>query len=464
MKPVGTLLLRSAALLTVGAALIAGTAIGENTEGQTAEPKKVVAAASDTADTGGTAPKQKAKDNQQKADTGLGGGVVSSPKSRGLFRYSRKGLEIGNKETLCRAKINGRSQLRYSTPFRSSPRRPGHFEREDEDDFRFRRARFKMEGHAFRPWIAYKFEEDLVNTLVLNARMTIKKLDWFQVRFGQWKIDYSRERSVSSGKQTFADRSIVNREFTPDRQKGVEFLGHVMKQTPGDSWYYVGVFSGNGRGLHTPRERKVDNEDGAPMWMARYQWNFLGRDLEYSSSDIEYGENGIEYHEKPTAALAFATVHNRGRYTLFSSSGGGQLDGFEAGLPGQYLLRQFMEETSFKYRGVALQHEFHWKRIFDRVNAEATYMRGSFLQAGYFFHNLIPTIPRQLEVATRYAFVDPNTHTGGDLRTERSFAVNWFFDGHANKLTFDTSRYSLDRIEGPGLSDRQFRLQWDVTF
>ena len=464
MKPVGTSLLRSLALLAVGATFIARIAAGENTEGQAAEKGTVAAATPDPADNGVITTKQKPEDSQAKAGSPLGASAVSSPKGRGLFRYNRKGLEIGNKETLFRAKINGRSQLRYSAPFRSSPRRPGYFEREDEDDFRFRRARFKMEGHAFRPWIAYKFEEDLVNTLVLDALMTIKKLDWFQVRFGQWKIDYSRERSVSSGKQTFVDRSIVNREFTPDRQKGVELLGHILKETPGDSWYYVGVFSGNGRGLHTPRECRVDNQDGASMWMARYQWNFLGRDLKYSSSDIEYGSGGIEYHHKPTAALAFATVHNRGRYTRFSGSGGSQLDGFEAGLPGQYSLRQFMEGTSFKYRGVSLQHEFHWKRIFDRVNADTTYMRGSFLQAGYFFHNLMPSIPKQLEFATRFAFVDPNTHTGGDLRTELSYGVNWFFEGHANKLTFDTSRYTLDRLDGPGLSDRQFRLQWDVSF
>ena len=443
--------------MTLGLVLSTQTAHPEATQEKAGAEKPKVAAASDAGNAGVITAKSEPQDQQQRADTRPQQSVVAPASRKRLFRYSRKGLKIGDKETLFSAKINGRSQLRFSSPFRSAPRSPDHFKRQDEGNFRFRRARFKMEGHAFRPWIAYKFEEDLVNTLVLDARMTIKKLDWLQVRFGQWKIDYSRERSVSSSKQMFADRSIVNREFTPDRQKGVELLGHVMKKTPGDSWYYVGVFSGNGRGLYTPSESKLDHDDGAPMWMARYQWNFLGRDLKFSYSDLED-------HKRPTAALAIATVHNRSRFTRFSSSGASQLDGFEAGVPGQYSLRQFMEETSMKYRGLSLDHEFHWKRIFDRVNSRTTYMRGSFLQAGYFFHHLVPKIPRQLEVATRYGFVDPNTHTGGDQRTEVSFAVNWFFEGHNNKLTFDTSRYSLDRLDSSGLTDRQFRVQWEVTF
>ena len=42
--------------------------------------------------------------------------------------------------------------------------------------------------------------------------------------------------------------------------------------------------------------------------------------------------------------------------------------------------------------------------------------------------------------------------------------VNWFFYGHGNKLTFDTSRYSLGQLNAPDLNDTQMRLQWDVSF
>ena len=380
-------------------------------------------------------------------------------KKRSFFRYGRKGLQIGEKgQGRFGAKVNIRSQKRFSSPFRSAPRKESHFARADENDFRFWRARFRMDGHVFTPWVKYNYEYDLVDTRNLNAFVTISKWEWLQLRFGQWKVDYSRERSDSSGKQQFADRSIVNRAFTLDRQKGAALLGRVMKGTLGDSRYYVGVFTGNRRGFRTaPGKSELDHGDGSPMLAARYQWNFLGRDVGYSQSDLKY-------HEKPAAALSFGAARNRSRYTRFSSSDGGRLDGFEPGLLGQYSLRQFMEEAAMKYRGFSLQHELHWKRIEDNVNVQTTFMRGSYVQAGYFFHYLFPRIPKQLELGARYALVDPNRVRPDDLQKELAFVANWFFYGHANKLTFDTSRYSLARNGAEDLKDTQVRLQWDVSF
>jgi hypothetical protein len=385
--------------------------------------------------------------------------LPESKKKPSLFKYGRSGLQIGEKDKgRFSAEVNIRSQMRFSSPFRDAPRRESQFGGEGEQDFRFQRARFKVEGHAFTPWIDYKYEHDLVGNRLLDAQMTIGKWESLQFRFGQWKADYSRERMDSSGKQQFADRSIVNRTFTLDRQKGATVLGRLMKGTVGDSRYYVGVFAGNGRGFRTPSgAAKLDHSDGSPLVMARYQWNFLGRDVGHSQSDLEY-------NEKPAAALAFGAARNRSRYTRFSSSGGGQLDGFEPGQPGQYALRQFMEEATMKYRGLSLQHELHWKSVEDTVTTNMTHMRGAYVQAGYFFHHMLPQIPKQLEVGTRYAMVDPNRGQVNDRQKELAFVVNWFFDGHRDKVTFDTSRFSLAQREESDLKDTQVRLQWDVSF
>jgi len=368
-------------------------------------------------------------------------------------RWERSGTHIGEKgKGRFSAKVNVRSQLRFAQPFKSAPRKESHFTREGDGETYFRRARFKAQGHIYAPWITYKYEHDLVGNRDLDARITIKKFEWLQFRFGEWKVDYSRERMDSSGKQQFADRSIVNRAFTLDRQKGVTVLGRLAKGTRFDSRYYVGAFTGNGRGW-IDRDG-LDNKDGSPLVMARYQWNFLGRDVGHSQSDIGYSE-------KPVAAIAVGTARNRSRFTRFSSSGGGNLDGFDLGENGQYSLRQFMEETTVKYRGLSLQHELHWKRIKDNLNpGRMTYMRGAYLQAGYFFHHMFPKIPRQLELGGRYAFVDPDRVLDGDMQKEFAVVVNWFFYGHGNKLTLDTSRFKLGR----DLHDTQVRLQWDVSF
>lgn len=382
--------------------------------------------------------------------------VEKDEKPLRLIRYRGKGLEIGHKgKTSSYAKVSIRSQLRFSSPFASAPRKESHFASEDENDFRFRRARFKIDGHLLTPWINYKFEHDLVGGRIIDARMTIAKYEWLQFRFGQWKADYSRERMDSSGKQQFVERSIVNRAFTVDRQKGAMILGRLMKGKWSDSTYYVGAFAGNGRGFL--RRNDLEHVDGAPMLIARYQWNFLGIDPGHSGSDLAY-------HHDPAAAIAIATTTNRSRYTRYSSGGGSQLDGFELGAPGQYSLKQYLAEFHVKFRGLAIQHEFHTKRIRDNVNITTTNMRGAYVAAGYFFHHMFRRVPKQLELGTRYAIVDPNIGTGGNMQKEVSFLVNWFFDGHSNKLSLDTSRYSLGRVGDVALKDVQVRVQWDVSF
>ena len=73
-------------------------------------------------------------------------------------------------------------------------------------------------------------------------------------------------------------------------------------------------------------------------------------------------------------------------------------------------------------------------------------------------------IPKQLEIGARWGIVDPNRGRASDLQKEAALVVNWFFYGHGNKLTFDTSRYSLGQLNAPDLNDTQIRLQWDVSF
>lgn len=409
--------------------------------------------ASPIAGTRPTEPAEEPADRPRDPDsnfTRTGEGTPPTANSGARLKYSRKGLQIESSSKNFKARINWRSQLRFSTPYDDAPRRTSHFSAPDENAFGFERARFKMKGNLVRPWLEYDFEHDLVGNRVLNLQFTLAKFDWLQLRVGQGKVNFNRERVDSSGRQQFAERSIVNREFTLDRQKGVAIEGHLFEGRRADAWYSAGVYTGTGRGANS-------DHDGHPMWVARYQWNFLGRDLDFSQSDVEH-------HDKPVASIAFGAATNRGRYTRFSSSGGGHLDDFQPGLPGQYSLRQFVEETALKYRGFSLQHEYHWKHVTDHIAGRETDLRGSYVQAGYFFHNLMPRIPRQLELGARFAFVDPRVGLARDLRQETALVANWFFEGHDNKLTFDFSKLTLARAEQPGLSANQVRLQWDVSF
>jgi hypothetical protein len=138
---------------------------------------------------------------------------------------------------------------------------------------------------------------------------------------GQWKANFNRERAASSGEQQFAERSIVNEVFTIDRQQGLMLMGHVFRGSPFDAWYHAGVFTGMGRGGGS-------NDDQRMMWLGRYQWNLLGRDLDPEEGDFERSP-------RPVAALAAAAARNRSPFTRFSTSGGGELPGWER-TPGQH--------------------------------------------------------------------------------------------------------------------------------
>ena len=116
------------------------------------------------------------------------------------------------------------------------------------------------------------------------------------------------------------------------------------------------------------------------------------------------------------------------------------------------------------YRGFAWQQEYHSKAINDYVNTTTTTLVGSYAQLGYFLHELIAAVPSPLELATRYAYYDPDTDITDDLQHELSFAANWFFHGHLNKLTADVSHLFFESpIQGQEDGWR-FRLQWDVSF
>jgi hypothetical protein len=252
----------------------------------------------------------------------------------------------------------------------------------------------------------------------------------------------------SSGTQQFAERSIVTPYFTVDRQQGLALFGRLWEGRLADSWYNVAVNSATGRG----GEGSVEQ----PMVLGRWQWNFLKRNLPFSQSDYAY--------KKPAASLAIAGATWQGPYTSFSTQGGGELDGFPVGDEGTYRVGQAMVETALQGRGFSYQQEYHWKKIEDTVNRTITRLEGGYLQIGYFFHALLEWVPRPLELAARIARVDPDVAKADDLIREATFAANWFFSGHRNKLTLDVSFLDREAAEPEKRQETRVRIQWEVSF
>ena len=392
-------------------------------------------------------------------------------KEQGLKKpkHHKKGFHFESDDGLFSTNLQWRAQMRFGNPGDGDPITTADFRTDPKtSNFELRRVRMKIGGHGYKPWIKYYFEVDLQpsrkytggssasTSRVIDWRLDVQPWQEFGFRIGQWKINLNRERVDSSGRQQFVERSIVNSIFTIDRQVGVMVKGRLFKGTHADMRYYAGIFNGEGRA--------VDNANEQMMKMARLQWNVLGRDLKWRQSDVKR-------HEKPALQIAGGWAGNKGPCTKWSSSGCGNLGGFtdETDANGsRFDIDQYVAEVAYKYQGLSIQSEYHWKEIED-TEAKTTHdLKGAYAQVGYFFNELNESIPEELELAFRYAFVDEpdsNETTLTSNREEYTVAANYFIAGHNNKITVDYSYLTLnDASDTMFSSENRVRVQWDVSF
>lgn len=381
--------------------------------------------------------------------TGLGGLQVEGQSGWWIPKQRDLGLEWASADRRFWVNPWLRAQLRYSDPFDEDPRRVSDFDEEPGSEFEFRRARLKMEGQLGTPNLTFYYEHELSGDHpLLDLRVDFNLRGWHG-RIGQYKVLYNRERVDSSGKQTFAERSISTYAFTLDRQRGAALARQWGAETRANQWLMLGVYEGDGRD-------PGPSGDGL-MYVARWQWAFLGPDLPFSQGDLQF-------LDKPAATLAFGAATVEGPYTRFSSSGGGQLDGFTAGADDRYTLTQFLQEFAWHFRGYEIQQEYHVKRIDDNELESESTLRGGYAQFGKLWNAPLGRWGLPAGLALRYAQVDWDDTPADRVQREWSLAGNVFFEGHNNKLTVELSRVEVDEAGVGAGDDIRLRAQWDVSF
>lgn len=374
----------------------------------------------------------------------------SADSTRFRVHYGDKGFEFRTAGNEFLLQIQSRLQFRFATPADQDPVTFDDFIGEPRSVFKVNRARLKVGGHAYKTWLKYYWEYELSQSNLLDFRIMIERWKWMHVKVGQWKVEFTRERFISSGEQQLVDRSLINRAFTIDRQQGITIYGHLDGKGAADVNYWVAVLTGTGRGNSSA-------DDNDLMYFGRLQWNFLGREVTFEGSDLDVTP-------KPAAIVAVAAVTNRSPYTRFSQAGGGALEGFEVGAPGQYRVNQINLETAFKYRGFSWQSEMHWKDVINKLDDDAvTHFQGYYVQAGYLFHQWLSWWPKPLELAARHATYRPHVNLDDDAQTESSLDLNWFFNGHKNKLTAEVTHFNFLNDNLDFTKGWRYRLQWEIS-
>ena len=358
----------------------------------------------------------------------------------------------------------------------------------DGSSFNLRTARLYFMGHLFNPDLKFYVQlagESNENAqspgalTMLDANFTSTHIPWLNVQVGQFKVYFDRTQVNSTAAMQFASRALVMDAFTGSAVNRRDIGITIMNDEEVYPFnYYFGIFNGEGPLVNrfaqfTSEEATVGcpggqtsgnpfpSPAGCPtnsrnlnanlrssisqlMYTARLQWNILGR--------AGYGEGDIAYSETPQMVVGGGYVYNPGVNTS-TDNGFVGIDlanlNFRralATLGNARILGQGIVDFStwtldyaFKYRGFSFQTAY-WFRNVVRHNKGLPCLQtatsggpctafapgqygnqfGWYAQSGYYL------IPRKVELAARYAYWDPDTHSGGDLIKQVDVSLNWF--------------------------------------
>lgn len=391
-------------------------------------------------------------------------------KSKPLSYKLGKGFTFSSDDEKFQLSIGGRLQARYS--FLDRDQDSGNSTQvQDVSQWQIRRMKIWMGGHAYTKDLTYLLQVDATQTsstpssgtgnagakFIDHAYLNYRVIDEFQVLVGQTKVPFGRQWLTSSGALSFVDRSIASDAFRPGYDIGVKLNGKIAK---GLVNYDLGGYGGKGQGITSGTN---DNS-----LAARIAFNPLG-DLAYSEADLEptakplvsvganYFYDRLQYTRGATAAASTFETTNQN----FMSSNGWLTSGsaFRRGMQSEKVaVNLFGVDTAFKWMGAYAVAEYLLGQAEGDHSSAILRAQGYFLQAGYC------VIPKTLEVAVRWSYVDPDRDAANDLRTELGGAVSYYFNKHNLKLQGDVINLHTQRTATVQTDEMQYRLQAQLIF
>lgn len=340
-------------------------------------------------------------------------------------------------------RINSWVQLRH-TYFDSDGPNP------DQNTFSFERLRLSFGGHVFSPDLQYYFQFDgnsdtqsqltlldYYATYDIGHNILCLHADELGIKFGKWKVPFSRSREETARKMQFGERSISNLFFDLDRAIGIG-LYSVMEQFTVPMYLETAIFNGFNTGnVATNRTGGLDRNFG---WSARVFSDVIG----------EFGDDGepdLKWHDQPAlrlgAGTAFTRFHRAGNdaeYSLPTVVDSG--DPLARLLPADvtaYDMSMFTVDGHFKWCGLSVIAEYYWRYIarFSGAAVPGLFDRGFNLQTGYFI------VPHKLEALARWSrIVGDSGMLGADDQSSDEFGCGWawYWKGHNAKI-INTANY-----------------------
>ncbi|HZE89486.1 MAG TPA: porin [Verrucomicrobiae bacterium] len=326
--------------------------------------------------------------------------------------------------------------------------------------FAVQRIRLILSGGMFKPWLKYEFEWEFANTTgtndnkVKDAAISVTKWNMATIKMGQFKTPFSLEEITSDTRLEFVDRSITDAKYAPSREQGFTLNGLTKDKKFG---YNVGMFNGGG-------EAKPQDDQGL-MYAGRAWWDPTG-EYRLAESANDAPEKNIfhvgvavrtgETQRGTATAGVFENPNNETAYNL---------------------------ELAWRYHRLFATGEYFLMadELQNPTVAPTVRSDGWHAQVGYMI------TPKNLEVALRYAEIDPDEDIVNDKVAEERVALGYYFIGHNLKVQVDGGRVSYGSAVSdpayPGIAlrglpiptgtrlagiqhytDSQYRLQMQLRF
>jgi hypothetical protein len=318
---------------------------------------------------------------------------------------------------------------------------------EDSGYFNIPRARLRLDGFAWYPWLKYKIQYDFTGNADLcpsggsGCDPTLRRPDlrdlyfdvtrapWSSVRFGQFKAPFGQQELTSSGNQEFVDRSIASERFAPSRQQGVMLYGASFKRVFG---YEGGLFNGNAR-------NKNANDNPGYMYVLR-----LHLDHNYEEMD-KLSEAATDNPQVVKWTVGAAYMYNTIEQSLATTAEELEQDTFE----GFFAL---------KYKRLFVLADYYARTVEQTAPGPDIDLDGFNAQVGLF------VVPSRIEVALRYSEVDPDKDLEDDSETEARIGFGWYFSAHDLKFQADYGQLQNDSKAPAEDTQDIFRAQVQIVF
>jgi phosphate-selective porin OprO and OprP len=341
--------------------------------------------------------------------------------------------------------ISNRLQMRYTHELPDDAvTLPGTADPGDSrGSFRIRRAKFKVEGWIFKPYLTYEMQTNwpAITGSNVGALLEDAVLDWdvtkgqnkFRIGFGQFKPSFGRQEMTSSGNQSFVDRSEVSNQYARGRDTGARLWGQFNNKLE----WRVSMFNGNGL-------TRTTNDNDSFQYNARVMWQPNGAvNLNQRAwvTGALYSESDFESTDKPLFAVAANFEKNNFHGTTTATTDlKDRIWGFDG---------------VFKYRRFFATGEYYLREREPETGAKFD-SNGFFAQASYLLNSR-----RNWEVALRYGKFDPTDLVDDNDRKEIRGGVSYYYNRHTLKVQADFGQLEN---EANGQKNKEFRLQTQIIF